>query len=115
MCIPTCFVSYTGHALDTKTPLLRSITALNNAALGVLSLFSSDAKKDISPLVRARALCITAILAHGHASRVAAVSFSITGLMARRNAGAVMIVEDEPSVRNLVAAALRHHRKYLKN
>src|SRR6202007_2437987 len=33
LCIPTCFVSYTGHALDTKTPLLRSIEALNNAAL----------------------------------------------------------------------------------
>ncbi|MBI2386818.1 MAG: glutamine synthetase III [Elusimicrobia bacterium] len=50
LCIPTCFVSYTGHALDTKTPLLRSITALNNAALGVLSLFSSDAKKVVATL-----------------------------------------------------------------
>ncbi|UPT74668.1 MAG: glutamine synthetase III [Elusimicrobiota bacterium] len=50
LCIPTCFVSYTGHALDTKTPLLRSITALNNAALGVLSLFQSDAKKVVATL-----------------------------------------------------------------
>ncbi|MCM2303915.1 MAG: glutamine synthetase III [Elusimicrobia bacterium] len=50
LCIPTCFVSYTGHALDTKTPLLRSITALNNAALGILSLFSSDAKKVFATL-----------------------------------------------------------------
>jgi glutamine synthetase len=50
LCIPTCFVSYTGHALDTKTPLLRSITALNNASLGILSLFSSDAKKVFATL-----------------------------------------------------------------
>ncbi len=50
LCIPTCFVSYTGHALDTKTPLLRSIDALNNAALGMLSLFKSDVKKVISTL-----------------------------------------------------------------
>ena len=40
-----CFVSYTGHALDTKTPLLRSIEALNKAALGILEYFKSDAKK----------------------------------------------------------------------
>ena len=50
LCIPTCFVSYTGHALDTKTPLLRSITVLNNAALGILSLFKSDAKKVVATL-----------------------------------------------------------------
>ena len=50
LCIPTCFVSYTGHALDTKTPLLRSIEALNNAALGILKYFKSDAKKVFSTL-----------------------------------------------------------------
>ena len=50
LCIPTCFVSYTGHALDTKTPLLRSIDALDKAALGILSLFKSDAKKVFSTL-----------------------------------------------------------------
>lgn len=50
LCIPTCFVSYTGHALDTKTPLLRSIEALNNAALGILEYFKSDAKKVFSTL-----------------------------------------------------------------
>ncbi len=50
LCIPTCFVSYTGHALDTKTPLLRSIAALDKAALGVLSLFQSDAKKVVATL-----------------------------------------------------------------
>ena len=50
LCIPTCFVSYTGHALDTKTPLLRSIEALNNAALGILAYFNSDARKVFSTL-----------------------------------------------------------------
>ena len=50
LCIPTCFVSYTGHALDTKTPLLRSIAALDKAALGILSLFQSDAKKVVATL-----------------------------------------------------------------
>ncbi len=50
LCIPTCFVSYTGHALDTKTPLLRSIEALDDAALGILAYFKSDAKKVFSTL-----------------------------------------------------------------
>lgn len=50
LCIPTCFVSYTGHALDTKTPLLRSIEALNSAALGLLQYFKSDVKKVFSTL-----------------------------------------------------------------
>ncbi len=50
LCIPTCFVSYTGHALDTKTPLLRSIQALDDAALGILQYFKSDAKKVVSTL-----------------------------------------------------------------
>ncbi|OGR91582.1 MAG: glutamine synthetase [Elusimicrobia bacterium RBG_16_66_12] len=50
LCIPTCFVSYTGHALDTKTPLLRSIEALNTAALSILELFKSDARKVFSTL-----------------------------------------------------------------
>ncbi len=50
LCIPTCFVSYTGHALDTKTPLLRSIEALNDAALSILAYFKSDAKKVVSTL-----------------------------------------------------------------
>ena len=50
LCIPTIFVSYTGHALDTKTPLLRSIEALNIAALGILKYFKSDAAKVFSTL-----------------------------------------------------------------
>src|SRR6185503_7179185 len=48
LCIPTIFVSYTGESLDTKTPLLRSIDALNKAALGILSYFDSDATKVVS-------------------------------------------------------------------
>jgi glutamine synthetase len=39
LCIPTAFVSYTGEALDKKTPLLRSIEALNKQALRALRLF----------------------------------------------------------------------------
>ncbi|MCS7153127.1 MAG: glutamine synthetase III, partial [Bacteroidia bacterium] len=39
LCIPSVYVSYDGHALDYKTPLLRSIEALNNAMKGVVSLF----------------------------------------------------------------------------
>ncbi len=50
LCVPTCFVSYTGHAIDTKTPLLRSIEVLNKAALGILEYFKSDAKKVFSTL-----------------------------------------------------------------
>ena len=50
LCIPTIFVSYTGESLDTKTPLLRSIEALNKAALGILSYFKSDATKVVSTL-----------------------------------------------------------------
>jgi len=50
LCIPTCFISYTGHALDTKTPLLRSIEALNKAALDILAYFKSDARKVVSTL-----------------------------------------------------------------
>ncbi len=41
ICIPTLFLSYTGEALDKKTPLLRSIEALNKAALRVLKLFGN--------------------------------------------------------------------------
>ena len=39
MCIPTAFVSWTGEALDKKTPLLRSMQALNKQAQRVLKLF----------------------------------------------------------------------------
>ena len=42
LCIPTAFVSYTGEALDKKTPLLRSMNALSNQAVRILKLFGKD-------------------------------------------------------------------------
>lgn len=42
LCIPTAFCSYTGHALDKKTPLLRSMEAINKQALRILKLFGHD-------------------------------------------------------------------------
>ena len=47
LCIPTVFVSWTGEALDKKTPLLRSNAAMNKAATRVLSLLGN---KDIAPV-----------------------------------------------------------------
>ncbi len=48
LCIPTAFVSWTGEALDKKTPLLRSLQALNREAQRVLALFGH---KDCAPVV----------------------------------------------------------------
>ncbi|MBV8075143.1 MAG: glutamine synthetase III, partial [Planctomycetaceae bacterium] len=45
LCIPTAFCSWTGEALDKKTPLLRSMEALSKQALRVLKLFGADASK----------------------------------------------------------------------
>jgi len=45
LCIPTAFCSYGGEALDKKTPLLRSMEALNRQALRILHLFGNDAVK----------------------------------------------------------------------
>ncbi|XOV74888.1 MAG: glutamine synthetase III [Phycisphaerales bacterium] len=42
LCIPTVFVSYTGEALDKKTPLLRSIDAVSSQAMRILRLFGTD-------------------------------------------------------------------------
>ena len=42
LCIPTAFCSYGGHALDKKTPLLRSMEALNRQAMRILKLFGND-------------------------------------------------------------------------
>ncbi|MBK5230459.1 MAG: glutamine synthetase III [Thermoleophilia bacterium] len=42
LCIPTAFVSWTGEALDTKIPLLRSMAALSDAAVSALRLFGDD-------------------------------------------------------------------------
>ncbi len=49
LCIPTAFVSYTGEALDTKTPLLRSIEAVTSQALRILNIFGSD--EDVTRVV----------------------------------------------------------------
>ncbi|MBN1868607.1 glutamine synthetase III [Candidatus Sumerlaeota bacterium] len=51
LCIPTAFCSYTGEALDRKTPLLRSIEALSNQCLRVLRLFGNDAARYVSTTV----------------------------------------------------------------
>ena len=48
LCIPTTFYSYTGEALDKKTPLLRSMEAINKQALRVLKYFNSTATRVIS-------------------------------------------------------------------
>ena len=48
LCIPTAFCSYGGHALDQKTPLLRSMEALSKQAVRVLKLFGRDATRVIS-------------------------------------------------------------------
>ena len=45
LCIPTAFCSYGGEALDKKTPLLRSMEALNKQALRILKLFGNDTVK----------------------------------------------------------------------
>lgn len=50
LCIPTIFVSYTGEALDFKTPLLRSIRALDEAATAVCQYFDKDVRKVIATL-----------------------------------------------------------------
>ena len=47
LCIPTAFCSYGGEALDTKTPLLRSMEAINRQALRVLRLFGHDRVKNV--------------------------------------------------------------------
>lgn len=45
LCVPTIFIAYTGESLDYKVPLLKSITAVNNAALDVVHYFNPDVKK----------------------------------------------------------------------
>ena len=47
LCIPTAFCSYGGHALDKKTPLLRSMEVLNKQALRILRLFGNDTAKRV--------------------------------------------------------------------
>ncbi len=51
LCIPTAFCSYTGEALDQKTPLLRSMEAINVQALRLLRLFGNTTSKKVTPSV----------------------------------------------------------------
>jgi glutamine synthetase len=50
LCIPTIFVSYTGDALDYKTPLLKALSALDKAAVNVCQYFDKDVKRVIATL-----------------------------------------------------------------
>ncbi|MDO5392575.1 MAG: glutamine synthetase III [Eubacteriales bacterium] len=51
LCIPTAFCSYKGEALDQKTPLLRSMEAINQQALRLLRLFGNTTSKKVTPSV----------------------------------------------------------------
>ena len=51
LCIPTAFCSYTGEALDKKTPLLRSMEALDHQALRILRLFGNEQVQCVRPSV----------------------------------------------------------------
>ena len=53
LCIPTAFCSYTGEALDKKTPLLRSMEAINEQALRIVRLFGNTEAKKVIPSVGA--------------------------------------------------------------
>ena len=53
LCIPTAFCSYTGEALDKKTPLLRSMEALNTQSLRLIRLFGDKTSKKVTPSVGA--------------------------------------------------------------
>lgn len=51
LCIPTAFCSYTGEALDQKTPLLRSMEAINKQSLRLIRLFGNTTSKKVKPSV----------------------------------------------------------------
>ena len=53
LCIPTAFCSYTGEALDQKTPLLRSMEAINTQSFRLLRLFGNTTSKKVTPSVGA--------------------------------------------------------------
>lgn len=53
LCIPTAFCSYTGEALDQKTPLLRSMDAINEQAIRIVKLFGNTTSKKVTPSVGA--------------------------------------------------------------
>ena len=51
LCIPTAFCSYTGEALDEKTPLLRSMEAINKQSIRLLRLFGNTTSQKVTPTV----------------------------------------------------------------
>lgn len=51
LCIPTVFLSYAGHALDKKTPLLKSMNAVDRQAVRVLRLFGDKETRKVTPMV----------------------------------------------------------------
>ncbi len=51
LCIPTAFCSYTGEALDQKTPLLRSMEAINEQSIRLLRLFGNKTSRKVTPSV----------------------------------------------------------------
>ncbi|MDO4474487.1 MAG: glutamine synthetase III [Eubacteriales bacterium] len=51
LCIPTAFCSYTGEALDQKTPLLRSMQAINEQSLRLIRLFGNTTSRKVTPSV----------------------------------------------------------------
>ncbi len=51
LCIPTAFCSYTGEALDQKTPLLRSMEAINREAVRLIRLFGNTTSQHVTPYV----------------------------------------------------------------
>ncbi len=51
LCIPTAFCSYSGHALDKKTPLLRSMEAINKQAMRILKLFGNTDVRHVNTTV----------------------------------------------------------------
>ena len=53
LCIPTAFCSYTGEALDLKTPLLRSMEAISEQSLRLLRLFGNTTSKKVTPSIGA--------------------------------------------------------------
>ena len=53
LCIPTAFCSYTGEALDKKTPLLRSMEALSKQAIRIVRLFGNNEARSVTPSVGA--------------------------------------------------------------
>lgn len=53
LCIPTAFYSHGGHALDKKTPLVRSMQSLNDASLRLIRLFGNTDAKTVKPTVGA--------------------------------------------------------------